>query len=96
MRKNKLPLILAGILLLLSAGFSQILEKDVSQVLVLGLSGLMFIILSRSKYGRKQMACEINMFKKNPLKALGIFLGVVVAFGGVGFLFGKLLYHMIH
>jgi len=94
MNKNKTTFLLAGILLIVSAVFSQILDKNMGQVLVLGLSGFMFVVLSKTKYGRKQIACETNMLMKNPIKSVVVILGVVVIFGGLGFLFGQLLYHI--
>lgn len=96
MNKNKTAFLLAGTLLIVSAVFSQILEKNIGQVLVLGLSGFMFIVLSNTKYGRKQIACETKMLQKNPLKSIVVILGVTLIFGGVGFLFGQLLYHVIN
>lgn len=93
---NKVALLLAGALLIASAIFSQILDKNTAQVLVLGLSGLCFSILAFSKQGKQQVACEINMIKKKPFKFLGVMLGVIVVFGGVGFLFGQLLYHVLN
>ncbi len=86
----------AGGLLILSAIFSQIMTKDMSQILVLGLSGMGFTMLSYTKQGRKQITCEARMLKKNPLKSIVIILGVTVIFGGIGFLFGQLLYNVIN
>ncbi len=86
----------AGGLLILSAVFSQIMTKDMSQILVLGLSGMGFTILGYTKQGRKQITCEARMLKKNPLKSIVIILGITVIFGGIGFLFGQLLYNVIN
>ncbi|GMN10958.1 hypothetical protein MTsPCn9_27300 [Croceitalea sp. MTPC9] len=93
---NKVALLLAGALLVASAIFSQILDKNTGQVLVLGLSGLFFSIIAFTRQGRKQIVCEVHMIKKRPFKILGIMLGVVVVFGGIGFLFGQLLYHILN
>ena len=56
---------IAGGLLILSAVFSQIMSKELAQVLILGLSGMGFTILGFSKQGRKQIACETKYLKKN-------------------------------
>ncbi|WP_350290999.1 hypothetical protein [uncultured Croceitalea sp.] len=96
MNKNRTSFWIAGGLLILSAVFSQILAKNVAQVLILGLSGLGFTMLGYTKQGRKQITCEARMLKKNPLKSIVIILGVTVIFGGIGFLFGQLLYNVIN
>lgn len=95
-KRIKWALLLAGALLAISAIANQILDEKVAMILILGLSGLFFIVLSFAGYGKKQIACEINFFRENPLKALSLFLGVLVIFGGIGLLLGKLLYHIMH
>ena len=96
MKKNKTAFLLAGILLIVSAVFSQVLEKNMGQALVLSLSGLFFSILAFFKQGQKQIACETRMLKKHPVKVILVTLGVTVIFGGIGFLFGQLLYHVVN
>lgn len=96
MKNYKLPLIMAGTLMLLSAIMSQIFDKEVSMVLILGLTGLFVAMLAKTKYGRKLIACEINFLKGNPLKFMGISLCVVFVFGGIGYLLGKVLHQLAH
>lgn len=96
MNKYRTSFWVAGVLLILSAVLSQILTKELAQVLVLGLSGLGFTMLGFTKQGRKQVACEAKMLKKNPLKSIAIIAGVTLLFGGIGFLFGQLLYKIIN
>ncbi|MFD2589101.1 hypothetical protein ACFSQJ_19410 [Croceitalea marina] len=96
MNKTRTSLWIAGGMLMLSAIFSQILTKDIAQVLVLGLSGLGFTILGFSKQGRKQMACEAKSLKKSPIKSTLMLLGFTLFFGGLGYFFGQMLYHIIN
>ena len=95
MKTNKMSFLVAGGLLILSAVFSQMLSKDLAQVLLLGFSGLGFTILGFTKQGRKQVACEAKMLRNKPLKSIAFILSFTLVFGGLGFIFGQLLYRII-
>lgn len=68
MKKNKIAFLLAGIPLILSAVFSQLLEENMGQILGISLSGLSFLIVAFYKQGRKQIVCEERMLKSIQLK----------------------------
>ena len=93
---TKLAFLFIGALLLVSAIFSFVLSKQLTQITLLALLGLITVILAFTKKERKEIVLESKLIKKNPSFIVSITLVAILISGGVGYIFGQLLYHVIN
>jgi hypothetical protein len=93
---TKIAFLFIGALLLVSAIFSFVLSKQLIQITLLALLGLITVILAFTKKERKEIVLESKLIKKNPSFIISITLVAILISGGVGYIFGQLLYHVIN
>jgi hypothetical protein len=93
---TKIAFLFIGALLLVSAIFSFVLSKQLTQITLLALLGLITVILAFTKKERKEIVLESKLIKKNPSFIVSITLVAILISGGVGYIFGQLLYHVIN
>jgi hypothetical protein len=93
---TKIAFLFIGALLLVSAIFSFVLSKQLIQITLLALLGLITVILAFTKKERKEIVLESKLIKKNPSFIVSITLVAILISGGVGYIFGQLLYHVIN
>lgn len=93
---TKIALLFIGAILLVSSIFSIVLSKHIAQVLFLGLLGITSFILAFTKKEKKEIVLEAKLIKKNPSFIVSITLVAIAISGGVGYIFGQLLYHVIN
>ena len=97
MKNNtKIASLFIGALLLVSAIFSVALSKHIIQILLLTILGVVAFVFAFTKKEKTEMFNEAKLIKKNPALLISATLLAVVFSGGVGFIFGKLLYQFVH